>query len=116
MRRHIDRHLNTLKEKPHHVRERFAFGLAGGVTALVAIIWAVSLAGGGTLALTGPEVNDEATEAARSSVSELLGAVGARSGASSSDPNLRIVDGETTTTLTAPPQSQNAASATAIPF
>ena len=119
MRRHIDRHINTLKEKPGHVRERVALLSAAGVTGLVALIWVVSLAGSGALALNSPK--DLAGDAAaddfadtKSNFSQLVGAVGALNG-SSSEPSLTIVDGETTSTVgTSAPQPPSGA--TVIPF
>jgi len=32
-------HVDHLKTKPHHVRKKVAFGIAGGVTGLVTVLW-----------------------------------------------------------------------------
>ena len=120
MRRHIDRHLNTLKEKPHHVRERVALGAAGAVTGLVALVWLTSLVSSGSLALrppselTGTEATSELAETG-SNLSELMGAVGAVGTPSDAEPELTIVNGETSSTLTAPPP-QPPSDATVIAF
>ena len=41
------KHIDRIKEKPHHVRKQVAFAAAGTITALIAISWvATSLATG----------------------------------------------------------------------
>lgn len=119
MRRHIDRHITTLKGKPGHVRERVALLSAASVTGLVAVIWLASLAGSGALALNSPSdlASDEAAAGfadTKSNFSQLVGAVGALNGAPS-EPSLTIVDGETTSTVGTPPP-QPPSDATVIPF
>lgn len=119
MRRHVEKHVENLREKPEHIRHRIAMGTAAGVTGLIALIWAVSLAGSGTLALTGPRtVAEDATESfadTRENFTELMGAVGESLGATSTEPELRIVDGDTTSTLVTPPPA-NQTGETVISF
>ena len=47
----IFEHIDTIKDKPHHVRERVAFGVAGGVTAVVALVWFFAVVQTGTFAI-----------------------------------------------------------------
>ena len=114
------RHLETLKRKPEHVRHMYALGASVAVTGLVAIVWLVGNAATGTFALStsdsGEQSSTTSLTSTNDSFSKLLGAVGATQG-SSSQPQLTVVDGGTTSTLApAPAASQNQTSATAIPF
>jgi hypothetical protein len=114
--------VSDLRKKPEHIRKRIAIGSSAGVTALVAIIWAATLSTNGTFALTSQPTPDSSGEDAyvlggtgvKSNFSQLLGAVGAAAGATTSPASLTIIDGETTSTFDAPPPSN--ASATVIPF
>lgn len=112
----IHQTVRTLRQKPEHVRERIAIASSAGVTGVIALIWAVSLTSSGALALDA-RPSDTPAELARqdmgSSMSELMGAVGALTGATTSAPELTIVDGPSASTYdepVAPP------SATVIPF
>ena len=116
------RHLENLKEKPEHVRHRVALGVSAGVTGLVAVVWLGAHVATGTFALSSPQAAPEDRAAAtgfadaRGEFSQLMGAVGGTLGASSNEPALTIVDGNTTSTLTPPPSTQNQTDATVIPF
>jgi hypothetical protein len=121
MRRHIDRHVNALKEKPEHVRRRVAVGAAGALTGLIAVIWLTAHVTGGSFALDQrePEAADTTPGIAgdgREGFSALLGAVGSSFGATSSQPGLTIVDGNTSTTLAPPSPTQNQTDETVISF
>lgn len=35
----LTEHIEHVKTKPHHVRKRVAFGVAGGVTGLIGLVW-----------------------------------------------------------------------------
>lgn len=35
----IIRHIDKVKEQPHHIRKQVAFGAAGALTGLVALVW-----------------------------------------------------------------------------
>ena len=121
MRRHIDRHLNQVKAKPEHVRHRIAIGTSAAVTGLVAVFWLVGHATSGTFALSdspGTRVTEEVAAEfgdSKTQLSDLMGAVGNSFGATSTDPELTIVDGQTSSTITPPPQGQPS-DATVIPF
>lgn len=43
--------INRLQNKPEHVRRRFAFGVAGGITALIAFVWVSTFWVGGNTEL-----------------------------------------------------------------
>jgi hypothetical protein len=44
-------HIEHIKTKPHHIRKQIAFGTAGVVTTLIAIVWLTSSIGAGTFAI-----------------------------------------------------------------
>lgn len=111
------RYIEQLKEKPEHIRHRYAIGTAAGITGLVAVAWVVAHAATGTFALNPTPPEDGAAsmpEPSSSSFSELLGAAGASFGGASSEPNVTVVDGETTSTIAPAPAAQT--DATVIPF
>jgi hypothetical protein len=118
-------HLENLKQKPEHVRHRVALGASVGATAFVALIWFVAHAATDSFALSAPtqapSPESEAASAeladATSGLSQLAGAFGGMLGATSTEPELTIVDGNTTSTLdSAPAENQNQTNATAISF
>jgi len=112
----MKKYVTHLKAKPEHVRKRVAIGATAGVTALIAIVWITTLAHSGAFALAqDPSVIDKAnsqpqlaTGGVKSSVEQLLGAVGA-AGATSSAPALTIIDNQSASTFAQPaPTSNNA--------
>jgi hypothetical protein len=120
-------HIEKLRAKPHHVRERIALGTAAGITGVVAAIWVVTLAATGTFSLApsgGTLASDDSNDVtAQDSVtnpqdgfSQLVGAAGAALGATTTPPSLRIVDDGTQSTLDNKQTSTNNSSATVIPF
>ena len=116
-------HIENLKQKPEHIRHRVAMGVSIGATALVAVIWFVAHAATGTFALSSPNAAPVEQEAAaglgevKEGFSQLAGAFGSALGATTSEPALTIVDGNTTSTLdSAPAENQNQTDATAISF
>ncbi len=50
----IFQHIDTVREKPHHVRKQIAFGLAGGITTIIALVWLTASAATGTFAIKTP--------------------------------------------------------------
>lgn len=116
----MKQYVEQLKEKPVHVRRNVALGLSGIVTGLVAVVWLTTMVSTGAFALSSPSnalVGSDGTHGfsnTQSNFSELLGAVGGSFGATSTKPELTIVDGNMTSTLT--PSSQNNTGATVIPF
>lgn len=116
-------HIENLKQKPEHVRHRVAFGVSAGATALVAVVWFVASAATGKFALSAPTLapeNDAATAElteASGGLGQIAGALGGTLDPDANDPDLTIVDGNTTSTLnSAPPENQNQTDATAISF
>lgn len=115
--------ITRLKQKPEHVRQRIAVGASAGVTGLIAVVWAGTMAATGTFALGTPEAKPAAPQPdsfalsgtnVESNFSQLMGAVGAATGATSSEPSLTIIDGETSSSFTTAPNANP--SATVIPF
>jgi membrane-associated phospholipid phosphatase len=49
--RHIHETVHSLRQKPLHVRENIALGVAGGITAIVAVGWFAATAVSGTFSL-----------------------------------------------------------------
>jgi hypothetical protein len=121
----IIEHLDRLREKPEHVRHRYALLVAGGVTSLVALGWMTALATSGALALkddpqpaaaaSAPTFADEIREPA-SAFSELLGAAGAALGATSSEAALTIIQTRASSTLDSRSKPANDTDKTVIPF
>ena len=118
----MKKYVHHIKAKPEHVRKRVAIGAAAGITALIAIVWIVTLSGSGALALSQDaspidKANSQnpqlATGGTKSTVEQLLGAVGA-AGATSSAPALTIVDGQSNSTFQQPAPNSN--NATVLPF
>lgn len=118
-------HIEKLRAKPEHVRERIALGTSAGITGLVAVIWVVTLAATGTFSLApsgstlaaGDQSAQGAIAQTKDNFSQLVGAAGAATGATSASPALRIVDNGTTSSLdTKHAAVANNANATVIPF
>lgn len=116
----LTHHIDRLKEKPSHVRERVAFGISGGVTALVAIGWLVAMSSSGAFSIATKSVANSVSPTAdvtksftqgSSNATELLGAASAAFGGQTAASEIKVVD--TGSTATAP---ASASSATVIPF
>lgn len=118
MQHHVHEVVHTLREKPVHVRENIALGVASGITFLVALFWFVANASSGTFALNttypdnAPTMN-ETVATGKNGISQLIGAAGAALGASSSPASITIVDTQVHSTLDT---SQPDPSATVIHF
>jgi hypothetical protein len=39
----VKKHLNTLRQKPEHIRKQIAFGVSSGITVVIILFWVVSL-------------------------------------------------------------------------
>jgi hypothetical protein len=126
----LTHHIENLRAKPEHIRERIAFGTAAGITGLVALVWVTTLAATGTFSLApaggtlasgdqngSPSADQSANTPAPTNFSQLVGAAGAALGATSSDPEIHIVDNGTKSSIpdTSAPAANNS-DATVIPF
>lgn len=104
--------LQQIKDKPQHVRENIALGISGGITLLVFIGWAGSLASTHTFAISSP-IPASATIASplakatetKESFSNLLGAAGAPGKESMQAPRITIVDSPAEEFTLAPDQT-----------
>lgn len=114
--------IDSLRQKPEHVRRRIAAGTAVTLTGLVALGWVGALAAGNafiltptqdgpTLAQSGSEVAGAATKA-RTTFSELMGAVNNAQG-TSDESSLIIVEGEAKSSVETAPKEDTR---TVIPF
>ena len=113
-------HLENLKQKPHHVRERIAFGVSGGVTGLVVLGWLVAMSTSGSFSLATKsvatavkppaEVSQSLTQGS-SNFSNLMGAAAASLGVPNEEASVKVVDTKSSSTLEA-----SNTSATVIPF
>jgi hypothetical protein len=100
--------VHSLRQKPVHVRENIAFGVAGGITLLVTIGWLGANAASGTFSLApttlaengNPEVQ-QAVASGKDNFNQLLGAASASFGASSSPATITVVDTNVRSTLDA---------------
>jgi hypothetical protein len=117
-------YLEKLRAKPGHVRERIAFGVAAGFTALVFVAWGAVIATNGTLALApssfavtdtdASQINSAANKT-KSGFTNLLGAAAAfQSGDSEQTSGLSADTGITVETHASTTGSQSAP--TVIPF
>lgn len=102
--------IERLKSKPHHVRQRIAFGSSVGVTGVVAAGWLLALVFSGklTLAPSAMGTGTDAAPAVATAVSQasagfnqLLGAAGVAT-ATTAPASLTIVDAPTPAAPTAP--------------
>ena len=114
----IIEHIERLREKPEHVRQRIALLTASGITGLVALTWMGAMATSGSLALK--ESTDEAAQPAlvrepSTSFSSLMGAAGAAFD-TTPDPDLSVVETRTSSTLDTRTQPANNTNKTVIPF
>jgi hypothetical protein len=116
--------IQRMKAKPEHVRKRIAFGTSVGVTALIGVLWVTTMATTGAFALNGKGSDADASQPkdasialtgtnVKSNFSQLMGAVGAVTSGSSTQPALTIIDGKTTSSFDATTTNP---SATVIPF
>ena len=118
----MQHHLHALRQKPIHVRKNIALAVSALVTALVAVVWVITLASSRALALSPtpsvkPDIESSITKTG-SSISKLMGAAGAATigGATTETPALTIIDGGTTSSLDAGAQEVQQPSATTLTF
>ncbi len=114
--------VHDLRQKPLHVRQNIALGVAGGVTLVVALGWFAANALGGTFSLApstfastdqnAPNFKEAITQNSNS-FSQLVGAAGAAVGATSSPTAITIVDTQVHSTLDS---GQSSSDATVIHF
>lgn len=107
--------IERLKAKPVHVRHRIMFLTAGGVSALIAIVWFGALASTGAFTLTPTTVASDGTPAAQigqtmTQAASGLSAFTSASGAGTNQSTIQVVN--TDGTQTAAP----AADQTVLPF
>jgi hypothetical protein len=127
----ITHHIQKLRAKPEHIRERIALGTSAGLTGIVALVWIVTLATTGTFSLksqnaTGGDLfamgdqsqTQNVAAQTQNGFSQLVGAAGAALGATSTAPDLHIVNDRTTSSLEAKQEAAaaNNSNATVIPF
>jgi hypothetical protein len=104
--RRVHEVVHSLRQKPVHVRENIALGVAGGFTLLVALGWFAATAASGTfslapttLAQTDNTDVQQAVSGSKDGFNQLLGAAAASFGASSSPASITIVDTKVQSTL-----------------
>lgn len=109
-------HVERIKERPHHIRKRVAFTIAGAGTAVIALIWLVGGASSGAFAIKPTSFADVAGEAGiratggpGNGAENLAGAAAALEKAEMTA-GIRIVDAASST------RSTKKAEQTTIPF
>jgi hypothetical protein len=121
-------YIHTVRQKPRHVRQRMAMLTSAGITGLVAVIWGGTLISNGSFSFTIADQATSTSEAAavspvdfalsgtgvNSNFSQLMGAVSAATGVTTSEPTLRIIDGTTTSSIET--QAATSTNETVIPF
>lgn len=90
-------HIQTLKDKPEHVRQNIAIGVSGGITLLVFVGWLGALSNNHTFALNSAPTTEIQSPLAKAqetkdTFSNLLGAAGSAFGATTSPSEIKIVD------------------------
>ena len=91
-------HIEYVKGKPHHVRKQVAFGVAGGISTLIALVWLVGSFSTGAFAIQGSNfamsTNQENTVATTSAFgSQGLAGVGAAAALKDNTPaHIQIVE------------------------
>jgi hypothetical protein len=105
--------VHTLRQKPLHVRENIAIGVAGGFTLLVALGWFAASAASGTFSLSSKSTLaaagvQQAASTSKDNFSQLLGAAAASISATSSPATVTVVDTQVHSTLDQPQVDANA--------
>src|SRR4051812_34696772 len=94
-------HIDTVKEKPHHVRRKVAFSAALGGTAVIALAWFIFTLSAGTFALQGSTFADStqpAVVASGNSANKNLAGAASALPAASQPAHITIVDSKVATT------------------
>jgi hypothetical protein len=108
-------YLEHLRAKPEQERQHIAFGVAAGVTLVVAAGWLTALVSSDVLALDSGEVSslEQAAEGTKNDFSNLLGAASAfQSAVTEGVSAITAVETNTSSTLETDTQTE----ATVIPF
>lgn len=113
-------HINHIKSKPHHVRRRIAFGVAGALAVFIGVVWIAGSLSLGTFAVngssfaqsTGAEV--PVPQAGQSSQQAALAGAAAALQQTETASHIEIVNPQSPTATTA--SSSDTAGQTIIPF
>lgn len=110
-------HIEHAKTKPHHVRKRITFAIAGGASALIALIWFVGSISAGSFAIQGSSFADSSNGPAittdgssDNSTSGVAGAAAALQQDANAPAHIEIIDTSPATS------SGKRAEQTTIPF
>ncbi|MDD2657558.1 MAG: hypothetical protein PHD04_02770 [Candidatus Pacebacteria bacterium] len=109
----IFEHIEYVKGQPHHIRKRVVFGLAGGITAIIAFVWLAGSLATGAFAIRGSSAGAAAAPEANGSsdTSGLAGAAAALPSVSADAPaRIDIIDAAPLT------RSNKQAEQTTLPF
>lgn len=79
--------LDAIRDKPHHVRQRVAFGLAGGVTAVIALVWLGASLATGAFAIKGSNFAELTGAQAATTTDASMGGPDAVAGAAAAAPD-----------------------------
>ena len=109
-------HIDHVKGKPHHIRKKVAFGAAGALSGLVALVWLTSSLATGAFAIQGSNFAQSVADGAhvesvnKTPAQGLAAAASALLGADAPPPHIEIV----TVVATSTPAHQG--EETTIPF
>ena len=110
---HIKSYIEELKSKPSHVRRNIAVASSSVVTAMIALLWMVSLTSSGVLALKNPgEPILAAGKDSQADFGVLVGAAAAFRNSVSGAGELTVVETSASSTLDEKPEEER----TVIPF
>jgi hypothetical protein len=114
----IFEHIEYVKGQPHHIRKQITLAIAGGLTALIALVWFFGTLSSGAFAIHGSTFAESTgaepaavTGTDNSSDSGIAGAAAAINSDTNAPAHIEIVDTSTSTNAKKP-----AAEPTIIPF
>jgi hypothetical protein len=130
--------IERLRAKPEHIRHRYAYGTAAGISGVVAVVWLFTLVASGSLILgaqpaapvVAETVNGQtvvqastaqiggAVTQTKTAFSQLLGAAGAAFTGGTTTPAITVEDAATTTPVpaTSGPTAGSGGNQSTIPF
>ncbi len=115
--KNIFEHIENARSKPHHIRKQLAFGIAGGVSGLIALIWIVGSFATNSFAIQGSNFADSTGQGSAAVVKDstntassgFAGVASAVPGASE-PARIEVID------TSAPTTTQDTSEQTTIPF
>jgi hypothetical protein len=102
-----------MRSKPHHIRKRYAMGISGGITGVIALFWLVTSTTSGTFAINTPKAGTATIATETPSSAAAAAAEATFSAPEASAPSLDIVKSDAPAEATTSPKDQDPS---VIPF